>query len=178
MFNKIKPWLPMIGAFVIPLVAIYTWWGGFRSVNVSETERGPYVYAYLDHAGDFAKLSKTQSKVRAALKEQGLAADTPISVLLDDPRKVERAKLRAQTGFLIDPNAALKPPLKRGEIARRPVWVAQVQAVVLLAPGKAYQALADHLQTRQQDIRMPTVELYESPPEPWRIGQFSVEMAR
>lgn len=178
MFEKFKSWLPIIGAFIVPIVAVYAWWGGFNSAVIVEAERGPYVYAYLDHSGDFAKLPKTQNLVRAAMKEQGLGTGMPIDVLLDDPRKVARAKLRAQAGFLVDPNAVIKPPLKRGEIAKRPVWLAKVHAAALLAPGKAYQALYDHLQVQQRDLQMPTVELYDSPPEPWRIGEFSVEMAR
>lgn len=178
MFEKFKSWLPLIGAFIIPLLAVYAWWGGFRSATVLPAERGPYVYAYLDHVGDLAKIPKTQNQVRAMLKAQGVTPGMPINVLLDDPRKVARAELRAQTGYLINAQTPIKAPLKRGEIAKRPVWLAQVQAAVLLAPSKAYQALADHLQTQQRDIQMPTVELYETAPDLWHVGVLSVEMAR
>ena len=178
MLKKFKSWLPVIGAFLIPLLLVYAWWGGFRSATISQAERGPYVYAYLDHIGDFAKLPKTQNQVRALMKEQGLAAGTSINVLLDDPRKVARANLRAHTGYLVAPQSVIKPPLKRGEIPKRPVWLAQVQAAVLLAPSKAYQALSDYLQPQQRDIQMPTVELYETAPDLWHVGELTVEMAR
>lgn len=178
MFEKLKSWLPIIGAFIVPVVGVYAWWGGFNAATIVEAERGPYVYAYLDHNGDFAKLPKTQNLVQAAMKEQGLRPGMPINVLIDDPRKVARVKLRAQAGFLVDAQAVIKPPLKRGEMPKRPVWVAKVHAAVLLAPGKAYQGLYDYLRTRDRDLQMPMVELYDSPPEPWRIGEFSVEMAR
>ena len=49
---------------------------------------------------------------------------------------------------------------------------------MLLAPSKAYQALADTLAERGRDIAMPTVELYRPAGEVDRIGTFTLEMNR
>jgi len=173
-----KHWLAILVAFVIPLIAVFGWWGGFNSVTITEAQRGPYRFAYLAHQGDYSKLPETQSKVRRALDGQKIGRGAAITVLLDDPRKVQRSQLRAQTGYLIDPAAQVAEPLKIGTIPTRPVLVARVRAAALLAPSKAYQALHDHLQTRQMEIRMPTVEIYDSPAEVYRVGELSVEMGR
>ncbi len=175
---KRKSWLPILFAFVLPILAVYAWWGGFSRVDILEAERGPYVYAYLEHRGDIARIPKTEQLARAALQAQQIAAGMAITVLLDDPRRVPRDALRAQVGFLIDPAVAVAAPLQRGEIPVRRVLVAQVRAAALLAPSKAYQALHEHLAAQGRTIRMPTVELYDSPPQIYRMGMFHVEMAQ
>lgn len=173
-----KHWLSILVAFVLPLAAVFWWWGGFSAVSITEAQRGPYRFAYLDHQGDFSKLPETQRKVRQLLDQQHVSAGATITILLDDPRKTERKNLRAQTGYLLDASAAVAEPLKVGTIPARPVLLAEVRAAALLAPSKAYQALHDHLKARQSEIRMPTVEIYDSPAEIHRVGVLSVEMER
>lgn len=173
-----KHWLSILVAFVIPLLSVFWWWGGFNSVQITEAQRGPYRFAYLDHQGDFSKLPETQRKVGQLLEEQHILKGAAITELLDDPRKTERKNLRARTGYLIGSGAAVAAPLKIGTIPARPVLVAEVHAAALLAPSKAYQALHDHLKARQAEIRLPTVELYQSPAEIYQVGVLSVEMER
>lgn len=171
-----KTWLPILLAFILPLLLVYGWWGGFNSVQIEQGERGPYTYAYLEHRGKLAKLPDTQQKVWQALNAQGIIPGQSINVLFDDPRRVASGQLRAHTGYLIKPSESIRAPLLRGEIAKRPVLMGRVQAAALLAPGKAYQALYDYLKTQNRDIAMPAVELYDSPPEVTRAGVLTVEM--
>lgn len=173
-----KHWLAILVAFVVPLVTVFWWWGGFSSVTIMEAQRGPYRFAYLDHRGDYSKLPETEYKVRQSLDAQGIRYGSAITVLLDDPRKTQRSQLRAQTGYLIDSSVPVGAPLKVGTIPARPVLVAQVHAAALLAPSKAYQALYEYLKQRRLEIRMPTVEIYDSPTEIYRVGGLSVEMER
>jgi len=171
-----KTWLPILLAFIFPLLMVYGWWGGFHSVQIEQRERGPYIYAYLEHHGKLSKLPDTQNKVWRALVEQNITPGNSINVVFDDPRRVAGSQLRAHTGYLIQASDKLQAPLLRGDIAKRPVLVAQVQAAALLAPGKTYQALYDYLQSQQRDIVMPTVELYERARDVTRVGVFTVEM--
>lgn len=171
-----KTWWPILLAFVLPLLLVYAWWGGFRSVQIEQGERGPYTYAYLEHSGNLAKLPDTQQKVWQALSAQGITPGQSINVLFDDPRRVASGKLRAHTGYLIQASESIRAPLLRGEIPKRPVLMGRVQAAALLAPSKTYQALYDYLKAQNRDIAMPTVELYESPPEVTRVGVLIVEM--
>jgi DNA gyrase inhibitor GyrI len=171
-----KSWLVILLAFVLPLLLVYGWWGGFNSVRIEQAERGPYVYAYLAHSGAYAKIPETQHQVLQALRAQHVTPLQPISVLFDDPRHVPSNQLRAYTGFVVQAGDVIRPPLKRGEIPRRKVLLGQVKAAELLAPSKTYQALYDYLKTQQRDITMPAVELYNSPAEIYRIGEFTVEI--
>lgn len=172
-----KQWPAFLLAFVLPLLGVFWWWGGFASVSVSETEAGPYRYAYLDYEGPLNNMRKTQRRALDEFNGAGIPAGDTVTVLFTDPRAAH-GKVRAHVGYLLGETAALPSGLKEARIERRPVISARVQAVVLLAPSKAYQALANALEQRGQAIAMPTVELYKPGGEADRIGTFTLEMNR
>jgi hypothetical protein len=172
-----KQWPAFVLAFALPLLAVFWWWGGFRSVSIVETEAGPYRYAYLDYEGPISNMRKSQRAVLDKFTLAKVAAGDTISVILTDPR-AGHGKVRAQLGYLLTDTALVPEGLKEGRIARRPVYVAQVQAAVLLAPSKAYQALADKLKPQGKSFVMPTVELYHPAGQANQIGTFTLEMDR
>ncbi|MEW6119592.1 MAG: hypothetical protein AB1593_05855 [Pseudomonadota bacterium] len=172
-----KQWPAFLLAFVLPLLAIFWWWGGFAPVSVADIEAGPYRYAYLDYDGPLNNMRKTQRRALDEFNAARIEAGDTITVLFTDPRAAH-GKVRAHVGYVLGETAALPNGLKEGRIERRPVVQARVQAVVLLAPSKAYQALANTLKARGKAIAMPTVELYRPGGEADRIGTFTLEMNR
>lgn len=172
-----KQWLAFVLAFILPLLAVYGWWGGFNSASVTETEAGPYRYAYLDYEGPISNMRKSQRSAMEKFKASKVAAGDTISVILTDPR-AGNGKVRAQLGYTLTDTAMLPEGLKEGHIAQRPVYAATVQAAVLLAPSKAYQALSDSLESSGKTIVMPTVERYRPAGKANRIGTFTLEMNR
>lgn len=172
-----KQWPAFVLAFVLPLLAVFWWWGGFSPVNVSEIEAGPYRYAYLDYDGPISNVRKSHRTALDRFTASKVAAGDTISVILTDPRAAN-GKVRAQLGYTLTGSAPIPEGLKEGRIERRPVYAAQVQAAVLLAPSKAYQALSDTLAARGLAIVMPTVELYRPSGQANRIGIFTLEMNR
>ena len=172
-----KQWPAFVLAFLLPLLAVFWWWGGFNAVSVTETEAGPYRYAYLDYDGPISNLRKTQRKALDEFNAAGVKAGDTISVILTDPRATN-GKVRAQLGYILADDAQVPQGLQEGRIERRPVYRAQVRAAVLLAPSKAYQALSDTLEPRGQALVMPAVELYRPSGQVGRIGTFTLEMNR
>jgi hypothetical protein len=172
-----KQWPAFMLAFVLPLLAVFWWWGGFNSVNINETEAGPYRYAYLDYDGPISNVRKSHRTALDRFTASKVAAGDTISVILTDPRAAN-GKVRAQLGYTLADSAPIPEGLKEGRIERRPVYAAQVQAAVLLAPSKAYQALSDTLASRGRALVMPTVELYRPAGQANRIGIFTLEMNR
>ena len=172
-----KQWPAFVLAFVLPILAVFWWWGGFSTVSVTETVAGPYRYAYLDYEGPISNMRKSQRTALDRFTEARVAAGDTISVILTDPR-AGNGKVRAQLGYLLADGATIPAGLKEGRIERRPVYAARVQAAVLLAPSKAYQALADTLKPLGKGIVMPTVELYRPAGKADRIGVFTLEMNR
>lgn len=172
-----KQWPAFLLAFVLPLLAVFWWWGGFNTVSVIETEAGPYRYAYLEYEGPISNLRKSQRAALDKFTAANVEAGDTISVVLTDPRAAE-GKVRAQVGYTLAESAPVPKGLSEGRIERRPVYAARVQAAVLLAPSKAYQALSDALEARGQAIVMPTVELYRPAGQANRVGSFTLEMNR
>lgn len=173
-----KQWPAFFLAFVFPLLGVYWWWGGFNSATVTESESGPYFYAYLEHSGDIAKLHKTQEKVFRLLKQADIEPAETVTVLLTDPRTTAKPDQRARTGYRIPLDAKLPAELLSDVLPRRRVLSAKVQAAAILAPGKVYQALYDHLQKQGLDITLPAVEIYRPSGTPTRVGELTVEIAR
>lgn len=174
---SLKKWIPFLTAFVLPLLIIYTWWGGFNPVTIEPGQmRGPYTYAYLEHTGDYSKLTDLQGKVGAALAAEHIPAGKAITVLFSDPEKVNVGDRVGRSGYLVPEGTQVKAPLKVDTIQARPVLLVQVQTAILLAPSRAYQALHDYLKGRGQSLHMPTVEIYEASSSLLRNGILNVEM--
>lgn len=173
-----KKFLPFLLAFVLPIVAIYAWWGGFSPVDIKEGMRGPYTYAYLEHSGDYSKLPDVANEVRGLLMDSKVAYGLPITVLYSNPDLVDVGKRRSRTGYLVAADVKVRAPLQIDSVPTRPVLIAQVRAGRLLAPSRAYPALDHYLQASGGGIRMPTVEIYEPSDSPLRMGLLSVEMPR
>jgi hypothetical protein len=173
----LKKLVPFLVAFVLPLLLVYAWWGGFSHVSIGEEVRGPYRYAYLEHSGDYAKLPDTAMQAHKELQRQKIAVGQPISVLYSNPDLVQREQRQARAGFLIEPGVAVAEPLKTDTLPARRVLVAKVRAGQLIAPSRAYSALDRHLQAQGRGIAMPTVEIYEVAESRLSMGEFRVEMA-
>lgn len=172
----LKKLLPFLLAFVLPLVLIYAWWGGFNAARIEETTAGPYTYAYLEQKGDYAKLPELAVKARQALEAGGLSAGTPITVLYSNPDLVDPPERLARAGFLVPADSQVGGGLRIDTIPARRVLSVQVRAGSLLAPSKAYLALDRYLQERGRGIQMPTVELYAPAESRLRMGLLTVEM--
>ena len=172
-----KQWPAFILAFVLPLLAVYWWWGGFNAAVVSETESGPHHFAYLEHSGDLGKLGKTQARVYAMLEGAGIEPGDTVTVLMTDPRTTSKSDMHAKTGYRIPQDARLPDGLMSETIPRRKVVAASVNAAVMLAPSKAYQALSDYLNPLGRELTMPTVEIYRPAGKPTSVGELTVEIA-
>lgn len=173
---RLRPFIPFLLAFVLPLLLIYAWWGGFNPVHIEVARHGPYTYAYLEHTGDYAKLPDIQMRVARELEAQGITPGLSINVLYSNPDLVAREQRRARTGFLLPPGATVREPLRTGYIPAREVLTARVRAAVLLAPSRAYLALDRYQQALGQGIRMPTVEIHTPSERFLTMGELRVEM--
>ncbi len=173
-----KNWLAFSLAFVLPILVVFWWWGGFNSATVTPGVSGNYHYVYIEHIGNFGKIPDVQQKVSDALRAQGIMPGNAITILYDDPRITKKREQRARVGYLLPAGVSVKPPLQVDDMPPRPVFSAHVQASMLLAPSMAYQALHDYLKPSGQDIRMPSVEVYVAGDAINKMGTLTVEIPR
>lgn len=172
-----KQWPAFLLAFVLPILLVFWWWGGFEKVQVTETEAGPYRYAYLDYEGPISNMRKTQRAAYKRFVEAGVETGDAINLIMSDPRSGS-GKVTARVGYTLSDGVSVPEGLQESIIPRRAVFAASVQAAILLAPSKTYQALHDTLQARGLEIVMPTVEIYRPADSASRIGTFTLEMDR
>lgn len=156
-----KHWIPFLLAFVLPLILVFWWWGGFSQAGFELVQRGPYHYAYLSQKGDYYKLPEKQMEVLKNLQQQGVPAGASITLLLNDPRTTPKRDWSAQVGYLVSADAKVSDPLSMGSVPARQVLQVKVKAQPLLAPGKAYAALLEYLDEHHMQLKLPTVELYQ-----------------
>ncbi len=170
-----KQWPAFLLAFVLPLLGVFWWWGGFAPVKLVEGEAGPYRYAYLEYEGPINAMRKSQRRVLDEFDAAGVPAGDTLTVLFSDPRAAH-GRVRAHTGYLLAETDALPHGLKEGRIERRPVISAQVRAAILLAPSKTYDVLIDALAARGRALVLPTVERYHPAGVVGGVGTFTLEM--
>lgn len=156
-----KHWIPFLLAFVLPLILVFWWWGGFNQASFELVQRGPYHYAYMSQKGDYYKLPEKQQEVLKLLQQQGVKAGAAVTLLLNDPRSTPKRDWSAQVGYLVDAGTQVSEPLLMGSVPVRQVVEVRVKAQPLLAPGKAYSALLDYLDEHHMKLNLPTVELYQ-----------------
>lgn len=149
-------------AFLVPVTAVLWWWGLFSSAKVEIAERGGYRYAYLDTQGVYSKLGKKRNEVFYALKQQNIQAGAEVTLMLTDPRTTPHQQLKAQTGFIIGPEATPKAPLKFATVPMRKVAVAEIRAHPLFAYGKAYSGLLEYSKEHQTTLHLPTLEIFDN----------------
>ena len=169
--NRLKrQWRYFLLAFVLPLLGIYGWVGGFTSARIEANQmRGPYHYAYLAHSGDYARLPQRQMEALRVLQAQGIAHGAAVTLMQDDPRTTPSGKLTARTGYLVAPGAVVREPLRLADAPARRVLVVWVRAHPRLAAGKVYAALLKYLDAHSIKLKLPTLEIYQD-------QQLSVEM--
>lgn len=161
--SPVKKQLPyFILVFLLPVLLMLWWWGMFSTASVHETVRTSYRYAYLEAQGPYSKLANKQDEVLFELKQQGVAADGQLTLLMSDPRTTPHEELRARTGYLIPADVEVKAPLNVEEIAASKVVVASIKAHPLFAYGKTYGALLDYCQQHQMSLKLPTIEIMDN----------------
>ena len=97
------------------------------------------------------------NKVRVTIKFRGREMDYP-EIALEDLKEIAAA--------LADVSVVEQAPQMEGRTM-----------LVVLAPSKAYQALADRLAPSGHDITLPAVEIYRPSGTPMRVGELTVELA-
>ncbi len=146
--------------FLCPVLLTLAWWGLFSSPSLDIREEGKVRYVYLDSRGPYAKLQEKRNEVLYELKKQGILPGASITLLMTDPRTTEPDNLLARTGYIIDKETNLSPPLKYAELDPRKVLVATIKAHPLFAYGKAYGAILAYCQKNGFKLQLPTVEMY------------------
>lgn len=95
--------LIVIGIIIVSLTGIYAYYGGFMKLTVITGKQGGETMVYEKVTGDYSQTSTYTNKLYYELLNNDRVETTKgIGIFYDNPRKVEKTKLRSEVGCIID----------------------------------------------------------------------------
>ena len=88
---------------VILLTTGYAYYGGFTTVTFKEAEQGGEAMVYEEMTGDYSQTPKVADKIyHALLNDEKIETTKGIDICYDDPKVVEKSKLRSEVGCIVE----------------------------------------------------------------------------
>lgn len=93
----------IIGTVLLVLAVAYAWLGGFKQIRFKMQEAGGETLIYESHSGDYKNVGKVIDKMYyALLNQEKVECFRGFGIYYDDPRKVQKAKLRSDVGNILE----------------------------------------------------------------------------
>jgi hypothetical protein len=92
----------------ILIISYLGYMGIFDRLKVEEKEMGPYIFAYEEYIGDYAKTGPIFDKVYKELLDAGIETKLGLGIYYDNPRIVDKDKLQSKAGSIITPEQEKK----------------------------------------------------------------------
>jgi AraC family transcriptional regulator len=152
----------VIAAIISFGVYLSSYLGAFKSVEISEAQKGPYKIVYVDHMGPYHKIIKNLEVVEKYFKLKNQPCAQTFGEYLDDPQAVEEARLRAKAGCIVNTIPTdLVGDLKAGEIPARNYVVAVFTGSPGIGPLKVYPKVNEYMLAHKLKQEGPVIEIYE-----------------
>ncbi|MCX6807372.1 MAG: hypothetical protein NTZ80_00995 [Patescibacteria group bacterium] len=85
------------------LAAIYLFYMGlFKRIKIIEKEIGPYQLVYEEYIGDYSNTEKIADSIYSSLLADGVKTYRAFGIHYDDPRVIEKDKLRSMVGCIVE----------------------------------------------------------------------------
>lgn len=95
--------LTILVVVIVLIVVVYAYYGGFTSVKFEIKEQGGEVLVYEHVVGDYSQAGEVSDRVyQTLLHEENIATTKGFGIFLDDPKSVEKSKLRSEIGCIVD----------------------------------------------------------------------------
>lgn len=95
--------LIIIGAFILFLVCLYAYYGGFKKISIRVEQQGGETIVYENVTGDYSQTPQYTDKVYyALLNDDKIETTKGIGIFYDNPKKVDKVKLRSEIGCVLD----------------------------------------------------------------------------
>ena len=106
--------LIILGLVVVIVAALFIYYGGLRKVASNILKQGGETLIYEEQIGDYSKSAGPIDKMYyALLNEEGIETFRGFGIYYDNPRKVEKSRLRSEVGNILeDPDPAILEKLE------------------------------------------------------------------
>ena len=154
---------------VVSLVSFLTYMGMFKKVTVKIEKKGPYDFAFVEHIGDYSKVSEAMNKLDSDLRQAGFNPTIGIGVYYDNPKMVEKSKLRSEVGSIIPTGELVKIEEKKNDFNFKKLEEAEYRVTefpyrnkmsFLFAVIKVYPVFNKYIGDNNLQS-VPSIELYD-----------------
>jgi hypothetical protein len=159
-------------AIVLAVLGGYLWYlGFFTRVQVERSQAGPYTLIGEKLTGDYGQSGKVMDDMYAWLQKQNVHGTRGFGMYFDNPRQVEKAKLRALVGNILETKdqGAVSAIAAKYAVKAFPAMdclraelVFKNKASVFIGIMKAYPALSAYAQAHGLEIST-ALEIYDIP---------------
>ena len=162
--------LIILAVLVILLIVVYAYLGGFSKISFRIENQGGETIVYENLTGDYSQAAKVSDRIYySLLNEDKVATTRGIGIYYDNPKKVEKSKLRSEIGCIVEnvDSVTLTRLSEKYQIKTLPqseFVVAEFpfkgKLSVLFGIMKVYPAL-DKFNKEQGYIESPITEIYD-----------------
>ncbi|MCD4792268.1 MAG: hypothetical protein K8R54_03480 [Bacteroidales bacterium] len=97
---------------IVAFIVFYTYFGGFKKINISVSKSGGEVLIYEKIQGDYRQSGVIMDKIyNSLLNEDKIETFKGFGIYYDNPRKVEKSKLRSEAGCILEKKDIDKLPI-------------------------------------------------------------------
>ncbi|HPI41313.1 MAG TPA: GyrI-like domain-containing protein [Pseudobdellovibrionaceae bacterium] len=135
--------------------------GFFKSVEIEEGKRGPYILLYKEHQGAYHKIVNVIKEVEQFANEKLVNCPDTFGEYLDNPETVEEGRLRSLGGCIIESFPSDLPSgyaLK--EIPEKTYVIANFEGSPGIGPFKVYPKVNDYIRMKRLAMSGSVIEIY------------------
>ena len=109
--------LIIILSILVLLIIFFAFYGGFKKIKCKIVEEGEETLVYKEMIGDYAKSGKLSDEVyNTLLNEYKIETYKGFGIYYDNPKQVEKSKLRSEIGCIIEEKDLSKITHLKGEL--------------------------------------------------------------
>jgi len=165
----------LIMMVAIILVVFYTYYGGFRKIDIQISKTGGETLVYEKIKGDYRQSSVVMDKIYdLLLKNDKVQTYRGFGIYYDNPEKVEKSKLRSEAGCVIEhsdlekistikENYSVKEFPKKKYIVTEFLYKGKIS--VFFSIMRVYPALREFARQNGYKENSPVMEIYDIPNE-------------
>jgi len=158
---------------VVICLIVYSYYGGFKRLNIQIAETGGETVVYESITGDYKQSGVVMDKIYyALLNDHKIETYKGYGKYMDNPQKVEKPKLRSEAGCLIEPRdldkiSKLPAELKSKTLPVQKYIVSEFpykgKLSVMLSIMKVYPALSKFAEANGSESEGAVTEIYDIP---------------
>jgi DNA gyrase inhibitor GyrI len=170
---KMKALFIVIIFIVAAAASIYSFYGGFRKIQVQVSKAGGEPVVYEKVSGDYKKTAAVMDKIYyALLNEEKVETYKGFGIYYDDPKKVAKENLRSEAGCILEQKdyARMEALNKKYQLKTLPegqfitaCFPYKGKFSIIFSIAKVYPSLNKFAKANGYDENTPVMEIYDVP---------------